>query len=127
MPIALDEVEPAESVLARFSTSGMSLGALSKKAHETLAIAMNRLGAKSNSGEGGEDSRRFKRRPGGDLANSRIKQVASARFGVTPEYLVSADELEIKIAQGSKPGKADNCRATRSAPRSPRFGIRFPA
>ncbi len=104
-PIALDEVEPAECVLARFSTSGMSLGALSKKAHETLAIAMNRLGARSNSGEGGEDSRRFKRRPGGDLANSRIKQVASARFGVTPEYLVSADELEIKIAQGSKPGE----------------------
>jgi glutamate synthase (ferredoxin) len=104
-PIALDEVEPAERVLARFSTSGMSLGALSKKAHETLAIAMNRLDAKSNSGEGGEDSRRFKRRPGGDLANSRIKQVASARFGVTPEYLVSADELEIKIAQGSKPGE----------------------
>ena len=103
--IALDDVEPAESVLARFSTSGMSHGALSKRAHETLAIAMNRLGAKSNSGEGGEDSRRFKRRPGGDLANSRIKQVASARFGVTPEYLVSADELEIKIAQGSKPGE----------------------
>ncbi len=104
-PIALDEVESAERVLACFSTSGMSLGALSKKAHETLAIAMNRLGARSNSGEGGEDSRRFKRRPGGDLANSRIKQVASARFGVTPEYLVSADELEIKIAQGSKPGE----------------------
>ena len=104
-PIMLDEVEPAERVLARFSTSGMSLGALSKKAHETLAIAMNRLGAGSNSGEGGEDSRRFKRRPGGDLANSKIKQVASARFGVTPEYLVSADELEIKIAQGSKPGE----------------------
>jgi glutamate synthase (ferredoxin) len=104
-PIALDEVESAERMLARFSTSGMSLGALSKKAHETLAIAMNRLGAKSNSGEGGEDNRRFKRRPGGDLANSRIKQVASARFGVTPEYLVSADELEIKIAQGSKPGE----------------------
>src|SRR6185369_2770547 len=103
--IALDEIEPAECLLARFSTSGMSLGALSKKAHETLAIAMNRLGAKSNSGEGGEDNRRFKRRPGGDLANSRIKQVASARFGVTPEYLVSADELEIKIAQGSKPGE----------------------
>jgi glutamate synthase (ferredoxin) len=103
--IAPGEVEPTESLLARFSTSGMSLGALSKKAHETLAIAMNRLGAKSNSGEGGEDSRRFKRRPAGDLANSRIKQVASARFGVTPEYLVSADELEIKIAQGSKPGE----------------------
>ena len=103
--IALEVVEPAERVLARFSTSGMSLGALSKKAHETLAIAMNRLGAKSNSGEGGEDRRRFKRRPGGDLANSKIKQVASARFGVTPEYLVSAEELEIKIAQGSKPGE----------------------
>ena len=104
-PIALDEIEPVERVLGRFSTSGMSHGALSKKAHETLAIAMNRLGAKSNSGEGGEDRRRFKRRPGGDLANSSIKQVASARFGVTPEYLVSAGELEIKIAQGSKPGE----------------------
>ena len=103
--VTVDEVEPAEDIVTRFSTSGMSLGALSKKAHETLAIAMNRLGAKSNSGEGGEDSSRFKRRPGGDLANSRIKQVASARFGVTPEYLVSADELEIKIAQGSKPGE----------------------
>ena len=104
-PIAIDEVELTGRVLARFSTSGMSLGALSKKAHETLAVAMNRIGARSNSGEGGEDNRRFKRRPGGDLANSRIKQVASARFGVTPEYLVSADELEIKIAQGSKPGE----------------------
>jgi glutamate synthase (ferredoxin) len=104
-PIPIEEVEPAEQLLTRFSTSGMSLGALSKKAHETLAIAMNRLGARSNSGEGGEDSRRFRRRPGGDLANSRIKQVASARFGVTPAYLMSADELEIKIAQGSKPGE----------------------
>jgi len=104
-PMALDQVESVESIIARFSTSGMSLGALSRKAHETLAIAMNRLGARSNSGEGGEDSRRFKQRPGGDLANSRIKQIASARFGVTPEYLVSADELEIKIAQGSKPGE----------------------
>src|SRR5262245_61193233 len=103
--IALEDVESAESVLTRFSTSGMSLGALSKKAHETLSIATNRMGAKSNSGEGGEDKHRFKRRTSGDLANSRIKQVASARFGVTPEYLVSADELEIKIAQGSKPGE----------------------
>jgi glutamate synthase domain-containing protein 3 len=83
----------------------MSFGALSKKAHETLAIAMNRLGGRSNSGEGGEDSLRFKVRAGGDSACSKIKQVASARFGVTPEYLVSADELEIKIAQGSKPGE----------------------
>jgi glutamate synthase domain-containing protein 2/glutamate synthase domain-containing protein 3 len=104
-PVALNEVESVESIVARFSTSGMSLGALSKKAHETLAIAMNRMDARSNSGEGGEDNRRFKHRPGGDLANSRIKQIASARFGVTPEYLVSADELEIKIAQGSKPGE----------------------
>jgi glutamate synthase (ferredoxin) len=104
-PVALDDVESVEAMLARFSTSGMSLGALSKKAHETLAVAMNRLGARSNSGEGGEDPRRFKHRPSGDLANSRIKQIASARFGVTPEYLVSADELEIKIAQGSKPGE----------------------
>ena len=103
--VALDGVEPADNILARLSTSGMSLGALSKKAHETLAIAMNRLGAKSNSGEGGEDRSRFKQRPNGDLANSRIKQIASARFGVTPEYLVSADEIEIKIAQGSKPGE----------------------
>ncbi len=104
-PMALDEVEAVETILSRFSTSGMSFGALSKKAHETLAIAMNRLGGRSNSGEGGEDSLRFKTRAGGDSACSRIKQVASARFGVTPEYLVSADELEIKIAQGSKPGE----------------------
>ena len=104
-PIDLDAVEAAERILERFSTSGMSLGALSKEAHETLAIGMNRLGARSNSGEGGEDRQRFKRRPNGDLANSRIKQVASGRFGVTPEYLVSADELEIKMAQGSKPGE----------------------
>ncbi|HWN99575.1 MAG TPA: glutamate synthase large subunit [Blastocatellia bacterium] len=103
--INLSVVEAAERILERFSTSGMSLGALSKEAHETLAIAMNRLGARSNSGEGGEDRRRFKRRPDGDLANSRIKQIASGRFGVTPDYLVSADELEIKMAQGSKPGE----------------------
>jgi glutamate synthase domain-containing protein 2/glutamate synthase domain-containing protein 1/glutamate synthase domain-containing protein 3 len=104
-PITVDEVEPAAELMARFSTSGMSLGALSSDAHETLAVAMNRMGARSNSGEGGEDRRRYHPRPGGDLANSRIKQVASARFGVTPEYLLSADELEIKIAQGSKPGE----------------------
>jgi glutamate synthase domain-containing protein 2/glutamate synthase domain-containing protein 1/glutamate synthase domain-containing protein 3 len=104
-PIDVNEVEPAERILERCSTSGMSLGALSKEAHETLAIAMNRLGSRSNSGEGGEDPRRFKRRPDGDLANSRIKQIASGRFGVTPEYLISADELEIKMAQGSKPGE----------------------
>jgi glutamate synthase (ferredoxin) len=104
-PIPLDEVEPIEDIIYRFSTSGMSHGALSREAHETIAIAMNRINARSNSGEGGEDPARYRRRPNGDLANSRIKQVASARFGVTPEYLVSADELEIKISQGSKPGE----------------------
>src|SRR5262249_27800816 len=83
-PITIDQVEPVADLMARFSTSGMSLGALSSDAHETLAVAMNRMGARSNSGEGGENRRRFHPRPGGDLANSRIKQVASARFGVTP-------------------------------------------
>jgi len=112
-PIPIDAVEPAADIVRRFSTSGMSHGALSREAHETLAIAMNRMGARSNSGEGGEDPRRVsapyaERMPygsPGDSANSRIKQVASARFGVTPQYLVSADELEIKMAQGSKPGE----------------------
>ncbi len=104
-PIRLDEVEPAEAIARRFSTSGMSHGALSREAHETVAIAMNRLGAKSNSGEGGEDPARYHRSANGDSSNSRIKQVASGRFGVTPQYLVSADELEIKISQGSKPGE----------------------
>ena len=99
-PVPLDEVEPAESILARFSSGGMSLGSLSAEAHETVAIAFNRLGARSNSGEGGEDPARF-----GDERNSRIKQIASARFGVTARYAVSADELQIKIAQGSKPGE----------------------
>jgi glutamate synthase (ferredoxin) len=104
-PVALEEVEPARLIVRRFSTSGMSHGALSREAHETLAVAANRIGARSNSGEGGEDPERFKPRADGDSANSRIKQVASARFGVTPAYLVSADELEIKISQGSKPGE----------------------
>ncbi|MGQ9697931.1 MAG: glutamate synthase large subunit [Armatimonadota bacterium] len=104
-PIDVDEVEPIESIVRRFCTPAMSHGALSAEAHETIAIAMNRLGAKSNSGEGGEDPRRYHRLPNGDSANSAIKQVASARFGVTPEYLASARELEIKMAQGSKPGE----------------------
>jgi glutamate synthase domain-containing protein 2/glutamate synthase domain-containing protein 1/glutamate synthase domain-containing protein 3 len=98
--IPLDEVEPASEIARRFIVSAMSHGALSREAHETLAIAMNRLRARSNSGEGGEDSARYDTE-----RNSRIKQVASARFGVTPEYLMSADELEIKISQGSKPGE----------------------
>jgi glutamate synthase (NADPH/NADH) large chain/glutamate synthase (ferredoxin) len=103
--IPLDEVEPAEDIRTRFTTAGMSLGALSPEAHETLAIAMNRIGGKSNSGEGGEDPERFNRRDNGDLANSAIKQVASGRFGVTAAYLASAKEIEIKMAQGAKPGE----------------------
>ena len=104
-PVPLDEVEPAEAICRRFVSSAMSHGALSREAHETLAIALNRIGAKSNSGEGGEDPARYRRLPNGDWPNSAIKQVASGRFGVTPEYLASAKELEIKMAQGSKPGE----------------------
>jgi glutamate synthase (ferredoxin) len=103
--ISIDEVEPASAIVKRFAASAMSLGALSREAHETIAIAMNRIGGRSNSGEGGEDAARYYHYANGDLGNSRIKQVASARFGVTPEYLMSADELEIKIAQGAKPGE----------------------
>ena len=104
-PIPIEDVEPAEDIVRRFTTGSMSFGALSRETHETLAIAMNRLGAKSGSGEGGEDTGRFVKQPNGDLASSAIKQVASGRFGVTPQYLASARELEIKMAQGSKPGE----------------------
>jgi glutamate synthase (NADPH/NADH) large chain/glutamate synthase (ferredoxin) len=104
-PIPLEEVEGIEEIRKRFTTAGMSLGALSREAHEALAIAMNRIGGKSNSGEGGEDPERFKRLPNGDSANSAIKQVASGRFGVTAAYLASAKEIEIKMAQGAKPGE----------------------
>jgi glutamate synthase (NADPH/NADH) large chain/glutamate synthase (ferredoxin) len=104
-PIPLDEVEPIENIRIRFTTAGMSLGALSPEAHECLAIAMNSIGGKSNSGEGGEDTARYSLRPNGDNPNSAIKQVASGRFGVTPEYLASAQEIEIKMAQGAKPGE----------------------
>lgn len=103
--IPLERVEPIEDIMRRFTTAAMSMGALSPEAHETLAIAMNRIGAKSDSGEGGEDERRFKHYPNGDLARSYIKQVASGRFGVHAHYLVNADELEIKMAQGAKPGE----------------------
>jgi glutamate synthase (NADPH/NADH) large chain/glutamate synthase (ferredoxin) len=103
--IPIDEVEPAEAIYPRLATGAMSHGALSSEAHECLAIAMNRLGGRSNSGEGGEDPRRFYRDENGDWRNSQIKQVASARFGVTPEYLASAKELQIKMAQGAKPGE----------------------
>src|SRR5438094_7859015 len=99
-PLPLDEVEPAETIMRRFATGAMSFGSISKEAHETLAIAMNRIGAKSNTGEGGEDPARFVRDANGDSRCSAIKQVASGRFGVTSEYLVSAQELQIKMAQG---------------------------
>jgi glutamate synthase (ferredoxin) len=104
-PIPIDEVEPAESIIKRFATGAMSYGSISQEAHETLAIAMNRLGAKSNTGEGGEDPERYVRDPNGDWRRSAIKQVASGRFGVTSEYLVNADDLQIKMAQGAKPGE----------------------
>ena len=124
--IPVSEVESVADIVKRFATGGMSLGALSPEAHETLAIAMNRIGGKSNSGEGGEDPKRYKVLDdvseaglsptfshlqglrNGDKANSAIKQVASGRFGVTPEYLMSAKQIEIKMAQGAKPGKAGN-------------------
>src|SRR5690606_14207499 len=103
--IPLDEVEPVESILHRFATGAMSFGSISKEAHETLAIAMNRMGGRSNSGEGGEDPARLTRDANGDWRRSAVKQVASARFGVTSEYLVNAEELQIKMAQGAKPGE----------------------
>ncbi len=104
-PVPLEEVEPVESICRRFKTGAMSYGAISREAHESLAVAMNRIGAKSNTGEGGEDTDRFTPDPDGDLRRSAIKQVASGRFGVTSEYLVNSDEIQIKIAQGAKPGE----------------------
>src|SRR5207302_11410734 len=99
-PVPVEQVEPAERIVKRFSTGAISHGAIGAEAHETLAIAFNRLGAKANTGEGGEDPARYR-----SEKNCRIKQVASGRFGVTPEYASFADELQIKIAQGSKPGE----------------------
>ncbi len=104
-PIPLEEVEPAKEIVKRFATGAISFGSISKETHETLAIAMNRIGGKSNTGEGGEDSDRYKPDPNGDIRRSSIKQVASGRFGVTTEFLVNADQLQIKMAQGSKPGE----------------------
>jgi glutamate synthase domain-containing protein 2/glutamate synthase domain-containing protein 3 len=104
-PVPLDEVEPVEKILPRFVTAAMSFGSISKETHETIAIAMNRIGGRSNSGEGGEDPERYIPLPDGDSLRSRIKQVASGRFGVTTEFLVNADELQIKMAQGAKPGE----------------------
>ncbi len=104
-PIPLDEVEPASEIVKRFCTGAMSFGSISAEAHETLAVAMNRLGGKSNTGEGGEDYTRFEPLANGDSKRSAIKQVASGRFGVTSWYLTNADELQIKISQGAKPGE----------------------
>src|SRR6266481_4705435 len=104
-PVPLDEVEPAVNIVKRFATGAMSFGSISREAHTTLAIAMNRIGGKSNTGEGGEESDRFKPMPNGDSMRSAIKQVASGRFGVTTEYLVNADMMQIKMAQGAKPGE----------------------
>jgi len=104
-PIPIEEVEPAKEIVKRFSTGAMSFGSISREAHTTLAIAMNRIGGKSNTGEGGEEADRFKPLPNGDSMRSAIKQVASGRFGVTAEYLVNADMMQIKIAQGAKPGE----------------------
>jgi glutamate synthase (NADPH/NADH) large chain len=104
-PVSIDEVEPASEIVKRFCTGAMSFGSLSAEAHETLAVAMNRLGGKSNTGEGGEDPARFNPLPSGDSRRSAIKQIASGRFGVTAWYLTNADELQIKMAQGAKPGE----------------------
>ncbi len=104
-PVPLDEVEPVETIVRRFATGAMSFGSISQEAHETLAIAMNRLGGRSNTGEGGEDPARYVRDANGDSRRSAVKQVASARFGVTSEYLVEATDLQIKMAQGAKPGE----------------------
>jgi glutamate synthase (NADPH/NADH) large chain len=104
-PVPIEEVEPASAIVKRFATGAMSFGSISREAHTTLAIAMNRIGGKSNTGEGGEESDRYVRLPNGDSERSAIKQVASGRFGVTTEYLVNADDIQIKMAQGAKPGE----------------------
>jgi len=115
-PIPLEEVEPVESILKRFATGAMSYGSISQEAHETLAIAMNRIGGRSNTGEGGEDPVRYRRDPNGDWRRSAVKQVASGRFGVTSEYLVNATDLQIKMAQGAKPGEGGQLPGTKVYP-----------
>ena len=115
-PVPLDEVESVESLMTRFKTGAMSYGSISKEAHETLAVAMNRIGGKSNTGEGGEDPERYQPLPNGDSKNSAIKQVASGRFGVTSEYLVNAREIQIKMAQGAKPGEGGQLPGTKVYP-----------
>jgi glutamate synthase (ferredoxin) len=115
-PIPLEDVEPIENIMKRFSTGAMSYGSISKEAHETLAIAMNRIGGKSNTGEGGEDPDRYTLDENGDSRRSAIKQVASGRFGVTSEYLVNADDIQIKMAQGAKPGEGGQLPGTKVYP-----------
>src|SRR5207302_690251 len=107
---------PVSEIVKRFQTGAMSYGSISAEAHQTLAVAMNRLGGKSNTGEGGEDPDRFRPDPGGDLRRSAVKQVASGRFGVTSEYLVNADDLQIKMAQGAKPGEGGQLPGTKVYP-----------
>jgi glutamate synthase (NADPH/NADH) large chain len=115
-PVPIEQVEPVESIVKRFATGAISYGSISQEMHQTLAIAMNRIGAKSNTGEGGEDSDRFTPDENGDLRRSAIKQVASGRFGVTSEYLVNADDLQIKISQGAKPGEGGQLPGTKVYP-----------
>ena len=115
-PIPLEEVEPVAEIMKRFSTGAMSYGSISRQAHETLAIAMNRIGGKSNTGEGGEDAERYTPDANGDLRRSAIKQVASGRFGVTSEYLTNADDIQIKMAQGAKPGEGGQLPGTKVYP-----------
>ncbi len=115
-PIPLEEVEPADAIMKRFKTGAMSYGSISKEAHETLAIAMNRIGGRSNTGEGGEDPERYRPMANGDSKNSAIKQVASGRFGVTSEYLIFAQELQIKMAQGAKPGEGGQLPGSKAYP-----------
>ena len=115
-PIPLEQVEPVSEIVKRFATGAMSYGSISKEAHQNLAIAMNRLGGKSNTGEGGEDDDRYIPEPNGDSRNSAIKQVASGRFGVTSHYMVNAKELQIKMAQGAKPGEGGQLPAKKVYP-----------
>lgn len=121
--VPLEEVESAASIMRRFKTGAMSFGSISKEAHETIAIAMNRIGGKSNTGEGGEDPSRYIPDANGDLRRSAIKQVASGRFGVTSHYLVNADEIQIKMAQGLNRVKAVSFRGRRFTHGSPRFAV----
>ena len=121
-PIPIEEVEPEGEIMKRFKTGAISYGSISQEAHECLALAMNAIGGKSNSGEGGESRDRL-----GTNRNSAVKQVASGRFGVTSEYLVSAEEIQIKMAQGAKPGGAGICPAARSGPGLPAPAVPRPA